>query len=68
MTVAESNDVAISKLVKELVPATGDRVLGNRPLPPMTFHPILLELIKRADGYTLSPTFSILSCLREPKV
>ena len=27
--------------------------LGNEPLPPMTFHPIFIELIKNSDKYTL---------------
>ena len=31
-----------------------DRVVGNRPLPPMTFHPIFVELIKHSDDYTLT--------------
>jgi hypothetical protein len=36
------------------VPAMEDRVLGNKPLPPMTFHPIFVELIKHSDEYTLT--------------
>jgi hypothetical protein len=31
-----------------------DRVVGNKPLPPMTFHPIFVELIKHAEDYTLT--------------
>ncbi len=31
-----------------------ERVLGNEPLPPMTFHPIFVALIKHADDYTLT--------------
>ena len=30
------------------------RVHENDPLPPMTFHPIFVELIKHADDYTLT--------------
>lgn len=52
--VTESDDEAIANLLKEHVPAMEDRVLGNDPLPPMTFHPIFVELIKHADDYTLS--------------
>jgi hypothetical protein len=52
--VTESDDEAIASLLKEHVPAMEDRVLGNKPLPPMTFHPIFVELIKHADDYTLT--------------
>ena len=52
--VTESDDAAIASLLKEHVPAMEDRVLGNKPLPPMTFHPIFVELIKHADDYTLT--------------
>ena len=52
--VTESDDEAIANMLKEHVPAMEDRVLGNKPLPPMTFHPIFVELIKHADDYTLT--------------
>jgi intracellular sulfur oxidation DsrE/DsrF family protein len=52
--VTESDDEAIAKLLKEHVPAMEDRVVGNKPLPPMTFHPIFVQLIKHADDYTLT--------------
>jgi hypothetical protein len=40
--------------LQEYVPAMEVRVLGNKPLPPMTFHPIFVELIKHTDNYTLT--------------
>ncbi len=52
--VTESDDEAIANMLKEHVPAMEDRVLGNKPLPPMTFHPIFVELIKHADDYSLT--------------
>ncbi len=52
--VTESDDEAIANLLKKHVPAMEDRVLGNNPLPPMTFHPIFVELLKHADDYTLT--------------
>lgn len=52
--VTESDDAAIADLIKEHVPAMEDRVVGNKPLPPMTFHPVFVELIKHADDYTLT--------------
>ena len=52
--ITESDDEAIANMLKEHVPAMEDRVLGNKPLPPMTFHPIFVELIKHADDYTLT--------------
>ena len=52
--ITESDDEAIAKMLKEHVPAMEDRVLGNNPLPPMTFHPIFVELIKHAEDYTLT--------------
>ncbi len=52
--VTESDDEAIANMLKEHVPAMEDRVLGNKPLPPMTFHPIFVELIKHAEDYTLT--------------
>jgi intracellular sulfur oxidation DsrE/DsrF family protein len=52
--ITESDDETIAKLLKEHVPAMEDRVRGDNPLPPMTFHPIFVELIKHAEDYTLS--------------
>jgi hypothetical protein len=52
--VTESDDEAIASLLQEHVPAMEGRVLENNPLPPMTFHPIFVELIKHADDYTLT--------------
>jgi intracellular sulfur oxidation DsrE/DsrF family protein len=52
--ITESDDETIANLLKEHVPAMEDRVLGNNPLPPMTFHPIFVELIKHAEDYTLT--------------
>lgn len=50
----ESDDETIANLLKEHVPAMESRVHANDPLPPMTFHPIFVELIKHADDYTLT--------------
>ena len=50
----ESDDESIAALLKEHVPAMEERVVDNKPLPPMTFHPIFLELIKHAEDYTLT--------------
>lgn len=52
--ITESDDKTIAGLLQEHVPAMEDRVLENKPLPPMTFHPIFVELIKHADDYTLT--------------
>lgn len=52
--ITESDDEAIASLLQEHVPAMEGRVLENKPLPPMTFHPIFVELIKHADDYTLT--------------
>ena len=52
--ITESDDESIADLLREHVPAMEDRVVGNAPLPPMTFHPIFIELIKHADDYTLT--------------
>lgn len=52
--ITESEDEAIAKMLKAHVPAMEERVLGNKPLPPMTFHPIFVELIKHAKAYTLT--------------
>ncbi|WP_146512146.1 hypothetical protein [Thalassoglobus neptunius] len=50
----ESDDQAITALLQEHVPAMENRVHANEPLPPMTSHPIFVELIKHADDYTLT--------------
>lgn len=52
--VTESEDETIADMLKAHVPAMEDRVLGNKPLPPMTFHPVFIALIKHADDYELS--------------
>ena len=52
--VTESDDERIAGLIQEHVPAMEGRVVENDPLPPMTFHPIFVELIKHADEYELS--------------
>lgn len=50
----ESDDEAIAALLHEHVPAMESRVQEDKPLPPMTFHPIFVELIEHADDYTLT--------------
>ena len=52
--VTESGDEKIAALIQEHVPAMEHRVHENEPLPPMTFHPIFVELMKHADDYTLT--------------
>ncbi len=52
--ITESDEASIVALIQEHVPAMEDRVHSNEPLPPMTFHPIFVELIKHADDYELS--------------
>ncbi len=52
--ITESDDAEIVALVRQHVPAMESRVVGNEPLPPMTFHPVFVELIKHADDYTLN--------------
>lgn len=52
--VTESDDEKIASLLQQHVPAMDGRVTGNNPLPPMTFHPIFVELIKHSDEYTLT--------------
>lgn len=51
--ITESDDDKVASLLQEHVPAVEERVLENKPLPPMTFHPVFVELIKHADEYTL---------------
>ena len=53
-TVTESADDAIASLIQEHVPAMEGRVNRNDPLPPMTFHPLFIQLIKHADDVTLT--------------
>lgn len=52
--VTESDDPEIAGLLQQHVPAMESRVLKDNPLPPMTFHPIFIELIKHSDDYALS--------------
>lgn len=52
--VTESDDEKIASLIQQHVPAMEARVTGNDPLPPMTFHPIFVELIKHSDKYALT--------------
>lgn len=54
----ESDDDSIASLLQEHVPAMDDRVLDNNPLPPMTFHPVFVELIKHSDDYTLDYNYT----------
>ncbi|MEZ6064339.1 MAG: DUF3365 domain-containing protein [Planctomycetaceae bacterium] len=51
--VTESDDPALVALIQEHVPAMESRIHEDRPLPPMTFHPVFVELRKHADDYTL---------------
>jgi intracellular sulfur oxidation DsrE/DsrF family protein len=53
-TITESGEPQIAALLKEHIPAMESRVHDNKPLPPMTFHPIFIELIKHADDYRLT--------------
>lgn len=52
-SVTESDDEKLAVMLKEHVPNMDARVLGNAPLPPMTFHPVFVALIEHADDYTL---------------
>ena len=49
----ESGDKDIVAFIQDHVPNMDSRVLGNEPLPPMTFHPVFVGLIKNAEKYTL---------------
>lgn len=49
----ESDDDNIAAMIQEHVPAMESRVHDDNPLPPMTFHPIFVGLIKHAKDYTL---------------
>ena len=51
--ITESDDIVIASLLQEHVPSMESRVLENNPLPPMTFHPVFVELIKHSEDYTL---------------
>ncbi len=48
-TLTESDDDEIATLLHKHVPAMEGRVLSNEPLPPMRFHPLFQELIKKAE-------------------
>lgn len=52
-TVTECEDDEIAGLIQEHVPAMIERVHGAKPLPPMAFHPLFIELIKHADKVDL---------------
>lgn len=52
--ITESDDPKVAALLQEHVPAMEGRVHDDKPLPPMTFHPIFVELIKHANDYTLT--------------
>lgn len=52
-SLTESDDEKLAAMLKEHVPNMDARVLGNAPLPPMTFHPVFVSLIEHADDYTL---------------
>jgi len=52
--ITESDNKQITALIQKHVPAMETRVHEDKPLPPMTFHPIFVELIKHADDYTLT--------------
>jgi hypothetical protein len=52
--VTKSDDEQITGLLQQHVPAMESRVLKENPLPPMTFHPIFIELIKHSDDYALT--------------
>ncbi|MCA8996570.1 MAG: hypothetical protein KDA80_06290 [Planctomycetaceae bacterium] len=52
--VTESDDKRVANLLQEHVPAMDARVVDNEPLPPMTFHPVFVNLIKNADKYSLN--------------
>ncbi|MEZ5941808.1 MAG: DUF3365 domain-containing protein [Planctomycetaceae bacterium] len=49
----ESDDEKIAAFIKQHVPNMDARVLENNPLPPMTFHPVFVQLIKNSEKYTL---------------
>lgn len=52
--VTESDDETIVSLLQQHVPAMEGRVLKDNPLPPMSFHPIFVELIKHSEEYSLT--------------
>jgi len=52
--VTESDNEDVVSLIQEHVPAMEGRVVENKPLPPMTFHPIFVNLIKHSDKYSLT--------------
>ena len=52
-SLTETDDEDLAAILKEHVPNMDARVLGNAPLPPMTFHPVFVALIQHADDYSL---------------
>ena len=50
----ESDDKDLVAFIQDHVPNMDSRVLENQPLPPMTFHPVFIALIRHADDYTLN--------------
>ncbi|MCR9115378.1 MAG: DUF3365 domain-containing protein [bacterium] len=53
-SLTESTDKKVAALIKQHVPAMESRVHGDNPLPPMTFHPVFVQLIKHADDYSFT--------------
>ena len=49
----ESADKEVAALLKKHVPKVEERVINNEPLPPMTFHPVFVGLLRHAAEYTL---------------
>lgn len=47
----ESSDREIARLLQKHVPAMESRIHEDRPLPPMTFHPVFVALRKHSDDY-----------------
>jgi len=52
--ITESDDPQIAALIQKHVPAMEGRVGEDRPLPPMTFHPVFVNLIKHSEDYTFN--------------
>jgi hypothetical protein len=49
----ESDDDEVVLFIQNHVPKMDGRVLGNQPLPPMTFHPVFVALIENAEKYSM---------------
>lgn len=49
--ITESDDPEITGLIQAHVPAMESRIHEDKPLPPMTFHPVFVALRKHADDY-----------------